>query len=52
MLWAIVVILFLLWLFGFLVIHVTSALIHLLLIAAIIVLVVSFVTGSRSRSTV
>jgi len=50
MLWTIAVILFILWLFGFLVIHVGGALIHLLLIVAIIVIVYNLVTGSRTHA--
>jgi hypothetical protein len=50
MLWTIAVILFLLWLFGFLVIHVGGALIHLLLIVAIIVIVYNLVAGSRTHA--
>jgi hypothetical protein len=49
MLWTIVVVLLVLWLLGFLVIHITSGLIHLLLLVAIIVLVYNLVVRSRSR---
>jgi hypothetical protein len=52
MLWAIAVVLIILWLLGFLVIHVTSALIHLLLLIAIIVIVYNLVAGNRTRGTV
>jgi hypothetical protein len=44
MLWTIVVILLALWLLGFL-LHVAGALIHLLLVVAIIVIVYRFITG-------
>ncbi|HEV2856716.1 MAG TPA: lmo0937 family membrane protein [Thermoanaerobaculia bacterium] len=47
MLWAILVILLVLWALGFLVFHVTSGLIHLLLVIAAIVLVVRLVQGRR-----
>jgi len=44
MLWTIAVILFVLWLLGFL-LHFGGSLIHLLLVAAVIVLVVRLLTG-------
>ncbi len=47
MLWAILVILLVLWALGFLVFHVASGLIHLLLVIAAIVLVVRLVQGRR-----
>lgn len=47
MLWAILVILLVLWALGFLVFHVTSGLIHLLLVIAAIVLVVRLIQGRR-----
>jgi hypothetical protein len=47
MLWTIVVILLALWLLGFL-LHVAGALIHLLLLVAIIVIVYRFITGRRA----
>lgn len=47
MLWAILVILLILWALGFLVFHVTSGLIHLLLVIAAIVLVVRLIQGRR-----
>jgi Family of unknown function (DUF5670) len=48
-LWAIVVILIVLWLLGFLVAHVGGGLIHLLLVIAIIALVYNVVVGRRTR---
>lgn len=45
MLWTIAVILFILWLLGFVVLHVGGGLIHLLLILAIIAIVWRLVTG-------
>ena len=48
MLWAIAVILIVLWLAGFLVVHVGGPLIHLLLVVAAIVLIYQFVTGRRA----
>jgi hypothetical protein len=48
-LWAVVVILVVLWLVGFIVLHVSSGLIHLLLIVALIVLVYNLIAGSRAR---
>ena len=52
MLWTIAVILFVLWLLGFLVIHIGSALIHLLLLLAVVVIVYNLVAGGRTRGTV
>ncbi len=50
MLWTIAVILFVLWLLGFLVFHVAGGLIHIVLIIAVIVVVWNLVTSSRRRS--
>ena len=47
-LWAIVVILVVLWLLGFLVAHVGGGLIHLLLVVAVIVLLYNLFVGSRA----
>ncbi|HZV17808.1 MAG TPA: lmo0937 family membrane protein [Sphingobium sp.] len=47
MLWTIVVILVVLWALGFLALHVGGGLIHLLLVAAAVVLVYQLVTGRR-----
>lgn len=49
MLWAIVAILVILWLLGF-VAHIAGAFIHLILVVALIVLVVQLVTGRRGSS--
>ena len=46
-LWAVVVVLVLLWLLGFAVVNV-GALIHLLLVVALVVLVYQLVTGRRA----
>ena len=48
MLWALVVILVVLWLAGFLVVQVGGALIHLLLVIAAIVLIYQVDTGRRA----
>jgi hypothetical protein len=48
MLWALIVILVVLWLAGFLVVHVGGALIHLLLVIALIVLLYQLITGRRA----
>ncbi|MDQ2654012.1 MAG: lmo0937 family membrane protein [Chloroflexota bacterium] len=48
MLWALIVILVVLWLAGFLVVHVGGALIHLLLVIAVIVLLYQLITGRRA----
>ena len=47
MLWTIAIILFIAWILGFGVFHVTSALIHILLIVAVIVLLVRLISGRR-----
>ena len=49
MLWGIVLVLLLLWLLGFIIIHITGALIHLLLLVAVVVLVYNLVIRSRRR---
>ncbi|GHO89046.1 lmo0937 family membrane protein [Dictyobacter formicarum] len=51
LLWAVAVVLFILWLLGFVVLHVSSALIHILLVIAVVVLIYNLVMGSRSRRT-
>ncbi len=48
MLWALVVILVVLWLAGFLVVHVGGGLIHLLLVIGAIVLIYQVVSGRRA----
>jgi Family of unknown function (DUF5670) len=50
-LWAVVVILVVLWLIGLLV-HIGGGLIHILLVIAAIVLIYNLVMGARSRRTV
>jgi hypothetical protein len=47
MLWAILVVLLVLWLLGFS-LHIGGALIHLLLVVALIILVFNLVSGRRS----
>ncbi|MEO6092015.1 MAG: lmo0937 family membrane protein [Novosphingobium sp.] len=47
MIWTIAIILFVLWLLGFAVFHVAGGLIHILLVAAVIVVIYQFVTGRR-----
>ncbi len=47
MLWTILVILLILWLLGFTVLHVGS-IIHLLLVVALIVFIISLVSGRRA----
>ena len=47
LLWTIIVILFVLWLLGFL-LHFGGGLIHLLLVIAVIVLIVNLITGRRT----
>ncbi|HUZ03478.1 MAG TPA: lmo0937 family membrane protein [Thermomicrobiaceae bacterium] len=45
MLWAVIVLLVILWVLGFGVFHVAGALIHLLLVIALVVLVIQLLTG-------
>jgi hypothetical protein len=49
-LWGVVVVLFVLWLLGF-IFHVAGGLVHLLLVIAAIVLIYNLIAGSRSRRT-
>jgi hypothetical protein len=49
MLWTIFVVLLVLWLLGFFAFHITSFLIHILLVVALIVLVINLVSGRRSN---
>jgi hypothetical protein len=48
MLWALFVILLVLWLLGFLAFHVAGGFIHLLLVIAVIVLVIQLLSGRRA----
>jgi hypothetical protein len=48
MLWALIVILVVLWLLGFLVVPIGSGLIHLLLVIALVALIYQLVTGRRT----
>jgi hypothetical protein len=48
MIWTIAVILFVLWLLGFVAFHVGGGLIHLLLVLAVIAVVFQLITGRRS----
>ena len=47
MLWIIVAVLVVLWLLGFIVFHVSSWLIHLLLVVALVVIVINLLRGLR-----
>ena len=47
MLWTIAAVLVVLWIVGFLVLHISSALIHLLLAVAIIAVLYNVIAGSR-----
>ncbi|GAC1381732.1 MAG: hypothetical protein NVSMB33_08650 [Ktedonobacteraceae bacterium] len=49
LLWAVVVVLVVLWLLGFVVLHISSFFIHLLLVLAVIVLLYNLLVGSRAR---
>jgi hypothetical protein len=48
MLWTIFVIILVLWLLGFS-FHIAGGLIHILLVAALIVLIINLITGRRSN---
>ena len=48
MLYALAVILLVLWLLGFLAFHIGGGLIHLLLVIAVIVIVFQFISGRRA----
>ena len=48
-LWAVVVVLVVLWLLGWLALHIGGSLIHLLLIVAVIVLLYNLFVGMRRR---
>ena len=48
MLWTIAVVLVVLWALGFVAFHVTSGLIHLLLLVALVVIVLQLVSGRRT----
>jgi len=50
LLWAVIAVLVILWLLGFVVLHVSSFFIHLLLILAVIVLLYNLFVGMRSRT--
>jgi Family of unknown function (DUF5670) len=47
LLWALAVILLVMWMFGFAFFHVTGGLIHLLLVLAVVAVVVRLIAGSR-----
>jgi hypothetical protein len=47
LLWALAVVFFLMWMFGFAFFHVTGGLIHLLLVLAVIAILVRIIAGSR-----
>ena len=49
LIWAIIVVLFVLWILGFAVFHVAGGLIHLLIIIAVILLIYNLVTGRGAR---
>ena len=48
LLWALIVILAIIWFVGFLIAHVASPLIHVLLVVALVLLVWNVLTGSRA----
>jgi hypothetical protein len=49
LLWAIIVILFVLWLLGFLAFHIGGGLIHLILVVCVILIVINLLTGRGAR---
>lgn len=48
MFWSIALVLFILWILGFGVFHVAGALIHILLVLAVIAIILHFITGRRT----
>ena len=48
-LWAIIVILVVLWLLGFLAFHIGGGLIHILLVIAVILIIVNLLSGRGAR---
>lgn len=48
MLWIIAVVLAILWLLGIVVVHISSPLLHLLLIIAVVVIVINLISGRRA----
>ncbi len=48
-LWGIAVVLFVLWILGFLVFHIAGGLIHILIVIAVIVIIYNIVVGARRR---
>jgi Family of unknown function (DUF5670) len=48
MLWTVAIVLFVLWALGFLAFHVGGGLIHLLIVAAVVVLIFQLISGRRS----
>jgi hypothetical protein len=48
LLWTIIVILFVLWLFGFL-IHIGGGLIHIILIVVVVLIIINLLTGRGAR---
>jgi hypothetical protein len=49
LLWAIIVVLFIFWLLGFLAFHIGGGLIHLVLLIVVILIVVNLLTGRGAR---
>ena len=49
LLWTIIVILVVIWLVGFLLVHVGGSLIHLILVIAVILLIINLVSGRGAR---
>jgi hypothetical protein len=48
LLWAIAVVFFVMWMLGFVAFHVTSGLIHILLVLAVAVVLIRLITGQRA----
>jgi hypothetical protein len=47
MLWTLIVVLLVLWLLGFFAFHVTSGLLHILLVVAVVILIYNLIAGRR-----
>jgi hypothetical protein len=49
LLWTIIVILVVIWLIGFLLVHIASPLIHIIIVIAVILLIINLLSGRGAR---
>jgi hypothetical protein len=49
LLWTIIVILVVIWLIGFLMVHIASPLIHIIIVIAVILLIINLLSGRGAR---